>query len=309
MKKEYGHSRNTGTYRGRRTAHVSLRRRDAVPEHICVNCGNGFNGTYCNECGQHFDTKRLTGRELWDNIAFSFINFEKGIPNTVIKLFSTPGKMIDDYIRGHRVTYSHPVALLIVACTVYGIVMGVVGAASSGVVATDKGWFADIFSEGGAFARITGYVIYKLRNSTIFMALLPVPVFAWMVKRLFRKYGSRDYNYAEMMFMGLYMASQRMIVSTLIDPFITFFPDVDQLSTVKYILYVVLAAWCFRGMFPVKWGKAVWKAILMFIVGWLVFGVLMLLLLMIIVLLVVLVAYLFNGDLYNDIVNNVKGVD
>lgn len=251
-------------------------------EYICVNCGHTFAGTYCNQCGQHRDTKRLTSRELWDNIAFRFVNFDRGIPNTIRRLFTHPGRMIREYILGHRVTYSHPMALLILLCTVYGIVIGLTHAAVTqmpsagdlnimlkGTPVDTGGWL----DSESPFIRVISYIINVIRRSTIFQAVLPVPFFAWAARRLFRKYGSREYNYAEMLFACLYMAAQRMVVSIVLQPFIIAFPDAGFLSTLKTLLYLFLTAWTFREMFGMKWLKTIWKSILMFVVGWTLLGV------------------------------------
>lgn len=272
--------------------------------HTCVNCGCRFTGKYCNRCGQHYDTKRLSTRELWDNIAFSFVNFDRGIPNTIKRLFTHPGRMIREYILGHRVTYSHPMALLILLCTVYGIVIGLTHAAIAhtpsagdlnimlgGTPVDTSGWL-----EGdSSFMRVVYYIINVIRKSTIFQAVLPVPFFAWAARRLFRKYGSREYNYAEMLFACLYMASQRMAVSIVLQPFIIAFPDVEFLSTLKTILYLFLTAWTFREMFNTKWVRTIWKSILMFIVGWTLLGVTGMIILIAGMILIFIIAAIFGG--------------
>ena len=260
----------------------STRRKSVKNEgHVCVNCGYHFTANYCGRCGQHYDTKRLSTRELWDNIAFSFVNFDRGIPNTVRRLFTHPGRMIREYILGHRVTYSHPMALLILMCTVYGIVIGLTHAAVAhtpsagdlnimmgGTPVDTSGWL----ESDSPFMRIVIYLFNVIRRSTIFQAVLPVPFFAWAARRLFRKYGSKEYNYAEMLFACLYMASQRMVVSIILQPLIIAFPDVEFFSTLKTLLYIFLTAWTFREMFGTKWMKTIWKSALMFIVGWTLLG-------------------------------------
>lgn len=273
--------------------------------------------------------------------------------------------MIKDYIAGRRISYSHPMALLILLCAIYGVLIGIVQSAAGPVredaatedvasdapiririqrsaadtattenaapdatyeteAAADTGPYsnpaaetvqeADSYSAAAtetvertdpapassaeavdttlpdtgpsdndpekaednadttsksALARVMIYLFDKLSNSTIISAIFPVPFFAWIARRIFRRNGARKYNYAEMIFMGLYMACQRMLASILIQPFIIAFPDTDGfLSLLKNSVYIALAAWCFHGIFPVKWGKAVWKTLCMFIGGW-----------------------------------------
>lgn len=291
-------------------------------EHVCANCGNGFSGTYCNRCGQHFDTKRLTTRELWDNIAFSFINFDRGIPNTMRRLFSNPGRMIREYILGHRVNYSHPMAMLILLCTVYGIAIALAGAAvapgdaaSAGSEITGLGKNLTETASGGALVRVLKHFFGIIARSTIFQAVLPVPFFALAARRLFRRYGSREYNYAEMLFACLYMASQRMAVAIVLGPLIVAYPDAEWLPVLKAFLYVALAAWTFRDMFGTGWRKSLWKSVLMFLFGWTLLGAAVVVLAAVAVLIFVLVrvtASLFSAGGFQGLKNildtNIIGV-
>lgn len=262
--------------------------------HTCVNCGNVFTKTYCNNCGQHFDTKRLTTKELWDNITFSFFNFDRGIPNTIKKLFSNPGGMMKEYIEGHRVNYSHPIALLLLLCTIYGIVVGLIYSVYPESY-EDPVQIMGVDTGDGAFVRMVSYILNRLANSSLFMAIVPVPFYAWFSRRFFRKYGSRNYNYAEMLFICLYMAAQRMAFSIIIQPFILSFPDLGILNLLKNAGYVLLAAWTFRCLFDVKlgWGNAIWKSILVFLVSLIVLGVIMLALIIVVWILVLLIGVLF----------------
>lgn len=299
----------------------STRRKSVTQEyHVCVNCGCRFTGKYCTDCGQHYDTKRLSARELWDNIAFSFVNFDRGIPNTIRRLFTHPGRMIREYILGHRVTYSHPMALLILLCTVYGIVIGLTHAAiahtpSSGdlniMLGGNQVDTSGFLAGNSPFMRILSYIYNVIRRSTIFQAVLPVPFFAWAARRLFRKYGSREYNYAEMLFACLYMASQRMVVSIVLQPFIIAFPATDFFSTLKTLLYLFLTAWTFREMFNTKWVRTIWKSILMFVVGWTMLGVTGLVILIAGIILIFIISAIFgwgNDGAVNEWKELIKGI-
>lgn len=45
---------------------------------LCKNCGNEFEGHFCNNCGQKATVKRLTYKSLADNLMHGFLHVDKG---------------------------------------------------------------------------------------------------------------------------------------------------------------------------------------------------------------------------------------
>ncbi|MCD8032193.1 MAG: DUF3667 domain-containing protein [Bacteroides sp.] len=89
----------------------------------CRNCGFPLASRYCPECGQTADVKRLTFRSWIDNIFKVFLDFDGTLIRTFRMLFTRPGQMLNEYIAGQRKDYRNPFTLLIILCTVYGIIL------------------------------------------------------------------------------------------------------------------------------------------------------------------------------------------
>lgn len=94
-----------------------------LPEAKCLNCGTEFRGHFCPNCGQNAVTKRFTLVQTLKHVLFIFTKFDDTFWHTVYELFTRPGYMIRDYIRGHRVEYLRPLQLLICLVTVYLIIV------------------------------------------------------------------------------------------------------------------------------------------------------------------------------------------
>lgn len=89
---------------------------------ICKNCGTEFSGNYCNNCGQKAKVGRLTFRSVIDNWAYGLTNCDTGILYTCKELFTRPGHMLADYIRGKRVIYFQPFPMLFITAGLYGLI-------------------------------------------------------------------------------------------------------------------------------------------------------------------------------------------
>lgn len=89
--------------------------------HRCKNCGALFSGKYCFNCGQSVKTERLTWSSAIENMLAGFTNIASGFGFTILELFSRPGYMIHDFIKGKRIIYTKPFQMLFVLAAVYAL--------------------------------------------------------------------------------------------------------------------------------------------------------------------------------------------
>ena len=85
----------------------------AIEVITCKNCGNHFEGNYCNICQQSGETNRITWKELAHYLLRAFFHTNKGIIYTIKELVLHPGNTIRDYINGKRVLHFNPFLFLI----------------------------------------------------------------------------------------------------------------------------------------------------------------------------------------------------
>ncbi|HVX26643.1 MAG TPA: DUF3667 domain-containing protein [Parafilimonas sp.] len=87
-------------------------------ENVCKNCGNNFNGAYCNNCGQKSNVSRYTFKHIFEEVIHAFTHADKTLIGFIQKLLINPGKLAFEYIaEGKRKRYFNPFTffLLIVA--------------------------------------------------------------------------------------------------------------------------------------------------------------------------------------------------
>ena len=77
----------------------------------CLNCGAKLSGRFCSECGQEDKPIKESFWALFSHFIGGLFNYENAIISTLGRLFLQPGRLSQDYIKGQRVRYIHPVRL------------------------------------------------------------------------------------------------------------------------------------------------------------------------------------------------------
>lgn len=92
----------------------------AVATYSCRNCGNGFNGNYCNHCGEkvYKPQDKSIGHIVEEG--FHFISHLDGTFFTTLKtMFSQPGQLSYDYTNGKRKRYFKPISFFLLLVLFY----------------------------------------------------------------------------------------------------------------------------------------------------------------------------------------------
>lgn len=148
-------------------------------ETICKNCGNRYEGNYCNQCGQKAKIGKLTLRSVIDNWAYGLTNCDTGILFTYKELFTRPGHMLADYIRGKRVIYFQPFPMLFITAGLYGLLSEILLPS----VEKESVPVATIMTFQDRFLHILSGWIH---TSMSFTVIITLPVFAWAAQCTFR---------------------------------------------------------------------------------------------------------------------------
>lgn len=94
----------------------------------CVSCGETLHGKHCHRCGEKkislddFTVKKFTEQ------AFEIVtHFDSKILKSVYHLFSKPGFLVTEHLKGRRVSYAKPFQLFFVINVVYFLVLNYIG--------------------------------------------------------------------------------------------------------------------------------------------------------------------------------------
>jgi len=226
----------------------------------CKNCGNEFEGNYCNNCGQSAATHRLNFKFLWHDIQHGLFHFDKGIIHSLAQLCLRPGRTIYEYLEGKRVGHFKPLSMVVVLATVYGLLKHFFlheVIAPSKIVINDKSINSDTINA----------VFEWVNNHGAIMALLVVPIYALASFLAYRK---EKYNYVEHLVLNAYTSSLRLFVAIILFPLVVLTQHSsgnDVMSTVTTVLELAVTCWCFLQFFNnLKWTTALKKLINMYLI-------------------------------------------
>lgn len=237
---------------------------------ICKNCGHIVEGNYCGNCSQSADTARFKTKSFFDDLAYGITNSNRGILYTLCSLFTRPGYMMAEYLAGKRVRHFRPMPMLVILAGLYGLLNHFCE-----INILDANVNPDV-EELKTIAKTYSNPIIKTIvdwvKSTTFTTIIMLPMYALASMAVFRKTVSVRYNFAEYLFMGAYMACQRLIVLIVLIPYEYFDNRYDDMpishTFLTVLIFLGLAAWDFKQFFGLKTMKAIRKTVNMFLLAW-----------------------------------------
>jgi Protein of unknown function (DUF3667) len=110
----------------------------------CKNCNTPFQGTYCNQCGQHA-IQRFNFSYLWSLLSQDLFEVDRGLWHTMKDLTVRPGYMIHDFLNGKTRQYFSPLKYLIISIGVFYLMMTIGGAISGESGSIESQWTENFF--------------------------------------------------------------------------------------------------------------------------------------------------------------------
>jgi len=92
----------------------------------CKNCGTEFEGNFCPNCGQRPNNGRIVFRESVRDVLEHYFDFDAPLFRTISGLIISPGKVVKEYIKGRRKSYSHPFRYFILVLAIYLIIKNLI---------------------------------------------------------------------------------------------------------------------------------------------------------------------------------------
>lgn len=89
----------------------------------CISCNFEHNEKYCPNCGEKNGTKKITLSSIVEDSFSSITNMDKGLLFNIKALLLHPRKITIDYVLGKRKGILNPISFLILAITIYIIVI------------------------------------------------------------------------------------------------------------------------------------------------------------------------------------------
>ncbi len=89
---------------------------------ICLNCNAHVYGKYCHICGQENIEPKETFWGLVTHFVYDVIHFDGKFFNTLKYLLFKPGFLSQEYLRGKRASYLHPIRMYVFTSAIFFII-------------------------------------------------------------------------------------------------------------------------------------------------------------------------------------------
>lgn len=89
----------------------------------CKNCHTSLRSdfSFCPTCGGKVIRKRLTLKNVWEDLSVQVFNLDNTLLKTFRHLFAKPEAVINGYILGTRKKYMNPISYFAIAITLVGV--------------------------------------------------------------------------------------------------------------------------------------------------------------------------------------------
>lgn len=85
----------------------------------CLNCGAQLDLAFCPQCGQKNKSYNLSFRELFSHFLEELLDVDARVLSSIRLLFTKPGFLSKEYVKGRRISYLPPVRIYLVASILF----------------------------------------------------------------------------------------------------------------------------------------------------------------------------------------------
>lgn len=238
----------------------------------CKNCGNEFEGYYCNHCGQKADIDRITFATLRREILDAF-DLERGLGYTIKSLTLNAGGAIKEYLEGKRKRHYNPLKylLLVAAITTFlqfnlleiinpnELAKGYVeGYEVTGPENIDK---EEVTKKSREIAAKFTKRISQLATP---ITLLLLPFLSFFSRRMFRK---AQYNIYEHLVINTFVIAHS---STLLIPFLLGGYFYSKLFIASYLINILYMFWAYYKTFNYSIAATLFRVVIVVVASYVI---------------------------------------
>ena len=206
----------------------------------CLNCSTKTFGHFCHECGQKTEDLRYTIKGLLKDLFFSAFHLEKkGLPSTIIRLTTEPGKAIHGVLQGQRLSLYPPFKYLVLIGAVviifslrYRFFHNEYTKVESNNMPVLSGLLL-IPDEYEGF--IENFFRFAEEKATL-LNVVAIPIFAFFS---FAWLSGRRFNFAENLILNTFITAQQLFFLLLLIPFYEFLPATRWVLIPLYTFVVI----------------------------------------------------------------------
>jgi len=247
----------------------------SLNENTCKNCGNNFQGTYCNKCGQKVLEERNTLKHFF-NLVFDSFDIHRGVLFTAKMLFINPGKLINDYLGGKTRDYYNPLRYLIIVAGLYAILMIWFNILDANIETSNE-----LFQNEEEQTKLQSFINSNIKKYLNLIPILILPFWSLVSKWILRK---RKLYYAEYLIINCYLHAQYLLVMAAISLILLPFPQLSKfIMIIGPVVIIAYYSYAFRSIFKFTTFKSIYSSLSVILLGIILFYTFLILVMIIVI--------------------------
>ncbi len=212
-------------------------------EKVCKNCGSTQIDNYCCNCGQKIYTKRFTLKSFFF-VILNTLSIERGFFYTAKMLFTHPGKVVNDYLKGKTRSYYNPLKYIIIIAGIYAFLAIYLNILDDTIESNE--YFQKNIETIQENEESLQYINVFLEKFKQYMNLLPLLIipFTSLISKWF--YRSRNLFYGEHLVINCFLFAQIFVlyilwspIAAIVPSLIPYFPFLTFISSITYLCYAL----------------------------------------------------------------------
>ena len=233
----------------------------------CISCDTSLYGEICHNCGQKVLKEPWSINLILRQFIQQLTNVERGFIFTSLQLFAEPSKVIREYWKGMTIKYYNPFRFVLIWTAVNLLINFWIGI---------DDMLQDALQPQAIEEAIDSDTLksadQKFDAWLNIMVLLLIPVFGYLTKILFAR---KTESYAKHVLMNSFIMGQQSLITSFTHFVFYFFPALFVIYIpFNFLIGVVYNSYVFKKMYNQNILLTIGKAILIGIVGLVVFGAL-----------------------------------
>lgn len=229
----------------------------------CLCCGTEYRGNFCPGCGQSSRTRRFTLANALENVTTIFTHADGRLLHTLTDLFTRPGYMIWDYLKGRRAEYIQPIQMLLFLGTLYLVLSLLLHAdIQDDAIIAISGADKEAPDVTSMTKNMMEFLEHAMSNKAV-AALVTILFLIWPLKVAFGKAGrASQFNLTELFYAMSYMECLSLICSILLLPLAKLLGK--EALSILFLLDFLLQTWGLHQLFQIGWLKSAWRLLCAF---------------------------------------------
>lgn len=170
-------------------------------EQACIHCGEPVLSPYCGQCGQRRKVVRISWKSLMQELGSRWLGFDNQFARTFADLSIRPGRVVNRFLAGDRVSYLGPFGYYLIVTAVVILLISILDVSMEDLMRSNNESLGVGGPHSSNAAEMQAKFLHYVALGFRFIAIAMLPFFGLALKWIYR---SKKLNFVEFSAILLY---------------------------------------------------------------------------------------------------------